>query len=85
MTQLLDGTVDPMRDEFLLLESVKVDNKLYCLNNRRLKCLWDYQQLVQHEVKVRLKVTKFKNPILQKFLRSYTSSHRGAEAPPAAL
>ena len=41
--QLRKGAVDPMRDKFLQLEGVKIDNKYYSLNNRRLYCLRQYQ------------------------------------------
>mmetsp|Transcript_78930 Transcript_78930/g.255027 ORF Transcript_78930/g.255027 Transcript_78930/m.255027 type:complete len:135 (+) Transcript_78930:331-735(+) len=58
------------------------------MNNRRLWCLYQYQQMVDTMVMVRLRVTRTKDPTLRQFLRAFTTNDCGhsvrRRAPPPA-
>jgi len=73
---LEQGKVNPLRDSFLTLNAFSVRNEYKCMNNRRLYCLKTYQEKVEHEVKVKLRVTCPKGKYLR-FLNGYTTRNNG--------
>jgi len=83
---LQSGAIVPLSAGFLTLTAVNVDGKNFCMNNRRLWCLQEYQKTVNKTVCVRLRITKNKDPEIDKFLRHYTTIDSGGSvrrrAPP---
>lgn len=74
---LRQGIIDTLRDSFLTLDAVQVSGRLYSLANRRLYCLKEYQKTVNSVVRVRLRVTCNKDPMIERFLRSFTTNDYG--------
>ncbi len=56
VADLVDGRVDALRDEWLTLDVVLLNGKLYSVNNRRLYCLKQFQILVRHSCTVLVRV-----------------------------
>jgi len=85
---LQQGYILPLSVGFLVLDAVEVDRNVFCMNNRRLWCLYQYQQMVDTMVMVRLRVTRTKDPTLRQFLRAFTTNDCGhsvrRRAPPPA-
>lgn len=85
---LQQGSILPLSVDFLVLDAVEVDRNVFCMNNRRLWCLYQYQKVVDTMVMVCLRVTRTKDPMLRQFLRAFTTNDCGhsirRRAPPPA-
>jgi len=75
---LQKGEINSLCHDFLVLNAVEVDGKLYSLDNRRLYCLKEYQKLQKDQVvSVRLKVTRNTDPAIAMFLQKLTTNNGG--------
>lgn len=77
---LLNGSVDPQRDEWLVLEVVKKDGRLLSNDNRRLYCLKEYQRrrLEPGKVMVRIRVFYW-DSAWNSFQRHHDTKNGGTE------
>lgn len=72
ISQLLSREVCPLQSDFLRLDVMNVDGKLFSENNRRLYCLKEYQKQASYDVQVSVLETRAVGRTL-KFLRAYTT------------
>jgi len=78
ISELLSGEVHPLKEQNLQLDVFNVGGKLFSLNNRRLKCLKEYQLHCKHEVIIAVQLTRVEGKIL-KFLEAFTSQNSGQD------
>jgi len=77
LDKLLQGQVDPLNAPFLKLKCMEHRGSLLCANNKRLKCLKDYQSKVPQKVLVRIEVTEPKDKEFENFLHHFTNNDMG--------
>ncbi|CAJ1374372.1 unnamed protein product [Effrenium voratum] len=75
VSELLCGEVKPDRDSFMILNAVRVGQRIICRNNRRLWALREFQRLKRRgksdfQVKVRLRVVQYHDPLFVNFVES---------------
>jgi len=74
--KLLAGQVDPLNAPFLKLKCMAHQGRLLCADNKRLKCLKDYQDKVPQKVLVRVEVCESDREV-QTFLEHFTNVDKG--------
>ncbi|CAJ1361058.1 unnamed protein product [Effrenium voratum] len=75
VSELLCGEVKPDRDSFMILNAVRVGQRIICRNNRRLWALREFQRLKRRgksdfQVKVRLRVVQYHDSVFVNFVES---------------
>lgn len=79
LTELVDllllGEVDPLKDDFLMLECSRVEGSLRTADNKRLACLREWARRIHRPVDVRVEVTETygEKHYVSAFLQHYTT------------
>lgn len=74
---LVRGEADPLREPYLLLHATELNGNLVCSNNRRLRCLKEYQaKIAPEEVRARVQVDKVDDDIAL-FVNHLTTKNGG--------
>lgn len=89
LSELRDNRVVASSAPFLVLNVVRFKGRLFCLDNRRLWCLRQFQSQASHDVRVRVRVHEL-GPVGRKFLarrpggppRILAPAQRAAVPPP---